>query len=72
MEVGVRLIVVPSVGEADVICSLLRTEGIEAKFREALPQERAGGWGWWQEILVPEAALERARELIETNELLDS
>ena len=72
MEVGVRLTLVSSLGEADVICGLLRTEGIDAKSREVLPGNLAGGWGSWQEILVPEANLERARELIETNDPLDS
>ncbi len=55
-----------------MICGLLRTEGIDAKSREVLPGNLAGGWGSWQEILVPEANLERARELIETNDPLDS
>jgi type III secretory pathway lipoprotein EscJ len=51
---------VATVGEADVVCALLGAHGIEAKAREA-----AGEAGGWQEILVPEADLEHARQLIE-------
>ena len=66
MELGVRLTVVPSIGEADVICALLQTEGIEAKSRQSSPAEggSGGGYGGWHEILVREDDLERARELI--------
>lgn len=67
MELGVRLTLVPSVGEADVICALLRTEGIDAEFRQSFPAEGGPGGGYfgWQEILVRQADLEQARELID-------
>jgi hypothetical protein len=70
VELGVRLTVVPSIGEADVICGLLQTEGIEAKSRQSFPSGggSGGGYGGWQEILVPESDLERARELIQSAE----
>ena len=65
MELGVRVTVVPTLGEAEVLCGLLKTEGIQATQRAA----RGGGASvvpaGWTEILVPEADLDRARELIE-------
>lgn len=71
MELGVRLTVVPSIGEADVICALLQTEGIEAKSRQSFPAEGGSGgcYSGWQEILVREDDLERARELITSTTL---
>jgi hypothetical protein len=64
--VAVRLTVVATQGEADVICSLLRTEGIACADRasDALGVEAGGGFGGWREVLVEEADLERARALI--------
>ena len=65
MDVGVRLTVVPSEGEADVICGLLRVNGIPCGHRETdliAQGSRAG----WHEILVPEARLVEARELLAT------
>jgi len=61
-----RLTVVATQGEADVICSLLRTEGIACGSRAAdgLGAEPGGGFGGWREVLVEEADLERARALI--------
>jgi hypothetical protein len=51
MELGVRLTVVPSLGEADVICALLQTEGIEARSRSSPGEGGPGsGYGGWQEI----------------------
>jgi hypothetical protein len=67
MEVGVRLTVVSSEAEADIICSLLRVNGISCEERAtdiALPG--AGGSGGWREILVREDQLEAARELLAT------
>jgi hypothetical protein len=67
VEVGVHLTTVGSAGEADVICALLRSAGIECGDREA-----TGVWigllahGGWREILVAEADLEAARELLES------
>jgi hypothetical protein len=61
----VRLTVVGSQGEADVICSFLRTNGIECSERVAdVSAERGGGFGGWREILVPADQLETARELL--------
>ena len=63
---AVRLTVVATQGEADVICSLLRTEQIVCGDRAAdgLGAEPGGGFGGWREVLVEEADLERARALI--------
>ena len=63
MTLGVRLTVVGSQGEADVICSLLRAAGITCSERMADSIETSGGW---REILVPEADLDSARELLAT------
>ena len=49
MTLGVRLTVVGSQGEADVICSLLRAEGIKCAERMADSIESSGGR---REILV--------------------
>ena len=65
MEIGVHLTTVASQGEADVICALLRANGIECGDRRAGPViEGAGGFGGYREILVRNADLERARELV--------
>ncbi len=63
---SVRLTVVATQGEADMICSLLRTEGIVCGDRAAdgLGAEPGGGFGGWREVLVEKADLERARALI--------
>jgi hypothetical protein len=63
VELGIRLTVVRSEGEAEAICGLLRVNGIPCGHREADFAVQAGG-GWWREILVPEDDLPRARELI--------
>jgi hypothetical protein len=61
----VRLKVVATQGEADVICSLLRAHGIECSERAAdVSAERGGGYGGWREVLVSEKELGVARELI--------
>jgi hypothetical protein len=66
----VRLTVVPDEGEAEALCGLLRTEGIECSYRDT--DISAGGifggrtFGGWREILVAEGDLERARELVPT------
>jgi Putative prokaryotic signal transducing protein len=64
MEIGVRLTVVPSESEAEAICGLLRVNGVPCGHRGADFSSQAFG-GWWHEILVPEAQLAEARELIE-------
>jgi hypothetical protein len=65
---AVRLTVVATQGEADMICSLLRTEGILCGDRAAdgLGAEPGGGFGGWREIVVDEADLATARALIES------
>jgi hypothetical protein len=65
MDLAIRLTVVSSEAEADIICSLLRVNGISCEERAtnvALPG--AGGSGGWREILVREDQLEAARELL--------
>jgi hypothetical protein len=65
VEVGVHLTTVASPVEADAICAMLRAAGVKCGSREA-----TGVWtgtlssGMWQEILVAEAELEFARELL--------
>lgn len=44
MTLGVGLTVVASQGEADVICSLLRAEGIKCAERMAESIESSGSW----------------------------
>jgi hypothetical protein len=63
----VRLTVVGEEIEAEVICGLLRTEGIACNNRQT--DMGAGAWeatgsGGPREILVAPSDLERARELI--------
>ena len=65
MELGVRVTVVPTLGEAEMICGLLETEGIQASQRAARGGGASVAPAGWTEILVPEADLDRARELIE-------
>ena len=64
MELGVAVTVVPTQGEADVVCGLLATEGIEAKPREVLVDGTSGALHGWHEIMVRPADVDRARELI--------
>jgi len=46
----VRLTVVGSQGEADVICSLLRAHGLQCSERSLEGIGRGGGWGGWREV----------------------
>jgi hypothetical protein len=65
----VRLTIVGSKGEADVICSLLRAHGIDCVDRGAdLSAEQGGGFLGWREILVNEDDLDPARELLESHD----
>jgi hypothetical protein len=57
----VRLTVVGSRGEADIIRSLLHTAGIKCADRAADP---VGSSEAWREILVEESDLEDAREVL--------
>ena len=67
VEIGVRLMIAGSQGEADVVCSLLRANGIECGDRAApeMYPGRGGGWGGPREVVVREADLDAARELVD-------
>jgi hypothetical protein len=67
VEFGVRLTVVPTEGEAEVICGLLRTSGIPCRHREVELGSQTFG-SWWHEVLVPEDRLAEARELVEPSD----
>jgi len=64
---GVVVTVVSSEGEADIVCGLLRTAGIDCSYRDtdaiesSLEEFTAAGP---REILVHESDLDAARELI--------
>jgi hypothetical protein len=67
MEIPVHLTAVASQTEADMICSLLRANGIKCGDRAAdVAIQGIGGSGGWREILVSEDQLEAARELLPT------
>jgi hypothetical protein len=67
MDDSVRLTTVPGEAEAEALCGLLRSEGIECAHRQTpegdSPFEGIATDGM-REILVHEADLERAREII--------
>jgi len=65
VELGVRVAVVPTLGEAEMICGLLETEGIQAIQRAARGGESSALPTGWTEVLVAEADADRARELVE-------
>jgi hypothetical protein len=64
---GVVVTVVPTEGEAEIVCGLLQTNGIDCSYRDteaidsSLEEFTAAGP---REILVHESDLEAARELI--------
>jgi Putative prokaryotic signal transducing protein len=66
----VRLTVVPNEGEAEIVCGLLRAEGIVCAHRytnvSSGSADASTTFGGWREVVVLEADLERARELIES------
>ena len=67
MDEGVRLTTVPGEAEAEALCGLLRSEGIECGHRPTDEEDSAFegiGFDGVHEILVHESDLERARELI--------
>jgi hypothetical protein len=68
VDEGVRLTTVPGEAEAEALCGLLRSEGIDCAHRPTLEDDSAfegfGGEGGEREIIVHEADVERARELI--------
>jgi Putative prokaryotic signal transducing protein len=63
---SVRLTVVRDEGEAEVLCGLLRGEGIRCAYRatDITAEYAAGVFGGWREVLVDEDDLSRARELL--------
>ena len=65
MEPSVVLTTVWTLGEADVICGLLRTEGIECSFADSIRFSDGGTPGIQTHVLRPD--LDRARELIEAD-----
>jgi hypothetical protein len=65
VEVGVHLTVVGSQGEADIVCALLRANGIRCGERAAeVAVPGAGGFGGPREILVSKDDLEAAHDLL--------
>ncbi|MGZ4257465.1 MAG: putative signal transducing protein [Gaiellaceae bacterium] len=64
----VRVAVVPGEPEAEALCGLLRSDGIECGHRPTPEADSAfegfGGEGGEQEILVHPRDLERAREIL--------
>jgi hypothetical protein len=64
----VRLTVVSTQGEADLICSMLRAQGIKCGDRapDGLGAEQGGGFGGWREVLVDEDDLETAQALLDS------
>ena len=68
MENLVRLTVVPNQSEANIVCSLLRVNGIDTEERPTDASVGALGGpfeGGWREILVREADLDAAQELLD-------
>jgi hypothetical protein len=65
----VRLTIVNSQVEADVLCSMLRAHGIECFDREpGISMSLMGVLNVWREILVSEDDLEAAQELLAATE----
>jgi Putative prokaryotic signal transducing protein len=61
----VGVTVAPNEAEAEIICGLLRSEGIECSYRQTNVGAGAfdGMPGGSQEVLVPASDLERARQV---------
>jgi hypothetical protein len=68
VENAVRLTVVPDEGEAEILCRMLRTEGIRcAHYRTNASSggaDASASFGGWREIVVLESDLEQARALL--------
>ena len=67
MDEPVRVTTVPGEAEAEALCGLLRSEGLECGYRPTEEDDSAfEGFGsdGQQEILVHEADLEQAREIL--------
>jgi hypothetical protein len=62
----VRVTVAPNETEAEIICGLLRSEGIECSYRQTNVGAGAfdGMPGGSQEVVVPASDLERARQVL--------
>ena len=72
METGVQLTVVSSQTEADIICSLLRENGIACGDRATgMSTYGTAGFGGWREILVGEDQLEEAQALLAASQSPD-
>ena len=67
MNEPVRLTIVWNEAEAQVLCGMLRTEGIPCIYR-VTDQSAEVQFGGGREVLVNEADLARARELLPTKE----
>ena len=67
---AVRLTIVPTEEEAEMLCGLLRSEGIECFLRrtDLSPEYWDPVGGGWREVLVEESDLARARELLPPQE----
>jgi hypothetical protein len=65
--VTVRLTIAAGEGEAEILCGLLRSEGIRCFHRPTdVSAEGFAAVSGWREILVNEQDLPRARQLVET------
>ena len=68
MESAVRLTVVPDEGEAEILCRMLREEGIRcAHYRTNASSggsDASASFGGWREVVVLESDLEQARALL--------
>ena len=69
MAEPVRVTTVPGEPEAELVCGLLRANGIKCAYRPTTEDDSAfegfGGEGGLREILVDPADLEVAKELLE-------
>lgn len=68
----VRLTVVPDEGEAEILCRMLRAEGIRCAHSRTNTgsggSDASASFGGWREVVVLEDDLERARALLPTAE----
>jgi len=62
------LTTVPNEGEAEILCGMLRVEGIRCAHRmtDLAHDDTGQTFGGWREILVAESDLARAQELLST------
>jgi len=67
MSEPVRLTIARDAGEAELLCGLLRAEGIPCIYR-VTDQSAELQYGSWREVLVNGADLARARELLPAEE----